>query len=74
MPFLLLHIDGAGFIGPYCVEGTARGFDNFFQEPDLGNGPTMPRARRALLESAFQLPPICRHCEEMIPELPSLGG
>lgn len=73
MPFRLLPIDGDGFIGPCCVEGTARGFDNFFKEPDLWNGPTMISARRALMELACQLPPICRDCEEMIPERPSLG-
>lgn len=74
LPFRQISIDGDGFIGFCCMEGPDRRWGNFFQEPDAWNSETMNRARRELMDPTCPLPPICLHCEEMIPERPSLGG
>jgi MoaA/NifB/PqqE/SkfB family radical SAM enzyme len=74
MPFRLLSIDGDGFIGPCCVEGTDKRWDNFYENPEVWNGPTMSIKRRDLLDSTYPLPLTCLHCEEMILDSPSISG
>jgi MoaA/NifB/PqqE/SkfB family radical SAM enzyme len=68
MPFRLLSIDGDGYIGPCCVEGTSKRWDNFFDHPDVWNGPTMTRVRRIMIDQASPLPPFCLSCEERVRE------
>jgi MoaA/NifB/PqqE/SkfB family radical SAM enzyme len=73
MPFWMLSIDGDGYTGPCCIMGTGRHCDNFFEEPDVWNGPTMIRARQNLVDMSQPLPPTCLTCKEMIRERPRIG-
>lgn len=72
MPFRHLNVDGDGFIGPCCEQGTARRCGNVFETPGIWNGDTMTEIRHILTDPAIPLPPVCRNCKEMIPELPSI--
>lgn len=72
-PFGMLTVDGNGFIGPCCIQGTGQQWDNLFETSEVWNGSTLLRARRDLLDPACPLPPICMHCEEMIPERGCIG-
>lgn len=74
MPFRWLNIDGEGFIGPCCVEGTGRRWGNALMDHNIWNGRTMVQARSMLLDSSIPLPPLCLNCEEMNPERMSVGG
>lgn len=73
-PFRQLSIDGNGFIGQCCVEGTDKRWNNFFDEPDIWNGPTMINTRRQHLDPTRSWPAGCLHCEEMIQERPIVKG
>jgi MoaA/NifB/PqqE/SkfB family radical SAM enzyme len=73
-PFRLVAIDGDGFIGPCCVKAAKRCWGNLLEQANLWNGPAMLQARRFQTAPNSPLPPICRYCEERIPERPRLGG
>jgi MoaA/NifB/PqqE/SkfB family radical SAM enzyme len=73
-PFRLVAIDGEGFIGPCCVKADKRCWGNLLDQAGLWNGPAMIQARRDHLDPDAPLPPLCRYCEERIPERTSLGG
>jgi MoaA/NifB/PqqE/SkfB family radical SAM enzyme len=73
-PFRLVAIDGDGFIGPCCVKADKRYWGDLLQQPGLWNGPAMLEARREQMDPDSPLHPMCRYCEERIPERPRLGS
>ena len=68
MRYRMLTIDGDGNIARCCVEGPMKRWGNIFREKEVWNGRVMLAARRQMRDSARSLPPLCMHCEEMIPE------
>jgi MoaA/NifB/PqqE/SkfB family radical SAM enzyme len=72
-PFRLVAIDGDGYIGPCCVKADKRCWGNLLEQANLWNGPAMLQARRAQTDPNLPPPPLCRYCEERIPERLRLG-
>jgi len=71
-PFRQITIDGDGFIGPCSVKANKRCWGNLLEQLDIWNGPAMLQARRLQKAPDSPLPPICRYCEERVPERPTL--